>query len=43
MLECNIDARGKAARFLGGLAGVVFGLVAAILLATGVVTIPMGW
>jgi hypothetical protein len=43
MLECNIDARGKAARFLGGLAGVVFGLVAAILLVTGVVTIPMGW
>jgi len=43
MPECNIDARGKAARFVGGVAGVLFGLVAAILLSTGVVAIPLGW
>lgn len=38
MLECNIDARGKAARLIGGLAGVAFGVALASLLALDVLT-----
>ena len=36
-MECNLDARGKAARMVGGIAGVMFGLVMAVLLALDVV------
>ena len=43
MLECNIDARGKAARLVGGMAGVAFGLVLALLLVTETLTLGFGW
>ena len=37
-MECNIDARGKAARFVGGLAGLAFGMVLASLLVLDVLS-----
>ena len=37
-MECNIDARGKAARLLGGMAGVAFGLFVGALLAFDVLS-----
>ena len=43
MPECNIDARGKVARFVGGLAGVAFSLLLAVLLMTDVVAHDLGW
>jgi len=43
MPECNIDARGKVARFVGGLAGVAFSLLLAVLLITDVVAHDFGW
>ena len=43
MLECNLDAKGKAARFLGGLAAVVGALILAVLLATDTFTFGFGW
>jgi len=43
MLECNLDARGKAARFVGGLAGVAFSLLLAVLLMTDLVAHDLGW
>ncbi|GIR75769.1 MAG: hypothetical protein VXZ04_03890 [Candidatus Thermoplasmatota archaeon] len=43
MFECNLDARGKAARFLGGLAAIFGSLILAGLLATDVLTVSMGW
>jgi hypothetical protein len=43
MLECNIDAKGKAARFVGGLGGVAFSLVLAVLLLTDVLSNDLGW
>ena len=43
MMECNIDAQGKAARFLGGMASVVAGLVLAVLLYTDIFTFDLGW
>ena len=43
MLECNIDARGKAARFLGGMASVGFAVVLAGLLLTETFAVPFGW
>ena len=38
MLECNIDARGKAARLIGGLAGVAFGVALSMLLVLDVLS-----
>jgi hypothetical protein len=43
MLECNIDARGKAARLMGGLASVALGLILAALLVTETTSIEYGW
>ena len=43
MLECNIDGKGQAARFLGGLASILGALVLAGLLATGTVSFGFGW
>ena len=43
MLECNIDGKGQAARFLGGLASIVGALVLATLLATETFTFGFGW
>lgn len=43
MLECNLDARGKAARLVGGIAGVFFALIVAALLSTNVITFSLGW
>ena len=44
MLECNLDAKGKAARLVGGISGVAFSLVLAVLLLTDVVTHDtIGW
>ena len=43
MLECNLDARGKAARLVGGIAGVLFALIVAVLLSTNVITFSLGW
>ncbi|MEE3090418.1 MAG: hypothetical protein VX306_04055 [Candidatus Thermoplasmatota archaeon] len=37
-MECNLDARGRAARLIGGIAGVMFGLAVAVLLALDVVS-----
>ena len=39
-MECNLDARGRAARLIGGIAGVMFGLVVSVLLALDVLS---GW
>ena len=43
MVECNIDAKGKAARFLGGLGAIVGSLILAALLATNVLAVELGW
>ena len=43
MPECNIDAKGKAARFVGGVISVLAGLVIAALLTTQTVTLGIGW
>ena len=43
MLECNIDAKGKAARFLGGVGAIVGSLILAALLATDVISVGLGW
>ena len=43
MPECNIDAKGKAARLVGGVISVLAGLVVAGLLATQTVTLGIGW
>ena len=40
MLECNIDARGKAVRLAGGLVTVGIGLLLALLSLTDVLTLP---
>jgi hypothetical protein len=37
-MECNIDARGKAARLIGGIAGLAFGMVLASLLVLDVLS-----
>ena len=37
-MECNIDARGKAARFVSGLVGLAFGMVLASLLVLDVLS-----
>jgi len=37
-MECNLDARGKAARLIGGVAGVMFGLAVSVLLALDVLS-----
>ncbi|MBT5285177.1 MAG: hypothetical protein HOI79_03725 [Euryarchaeota archaeon] len=43
MPECNIDARGKVARFVGGVGSITAGLLVAALLATDTVTLGIGW
>ena len=43
MFECNIDAKGKAARFLGGAAAILGSLILAALLATDTLTLGLGW
>ena len=43
MLECNIDAKGKAARFLGGAAAILGSLILAALLVADVLTVGLGW
>jgi hypothetical protein len=43
MLECNIDARGKAVRLMGGIASVLFGLVLAGLILSETITLAVGW
>ena len=43
MFECNIDAKGKAARFLGGAAAILGALILAALLATDVLSVGLGW
>ena len=43
MFECNIDAKGKAARFLGGAAAILGSLILAALLAADVFTVGLGW
>lgn len=43
MPECNIDARGKAARMAGGLATLAGAAGLAALLALDVVSVPFGW
>ncbi|MEL0331278.1 MAG: hypothetical protein VW982_03570 [Candidatus Poseidoniales archaeon] len=43
MVECNIDAKGKAARFLGGLASITGAVVLAALLLTETLTLDFGW
>lgn len=43
MPECNIDARGKAARMAGGLATLAGAAGLAALLALDVITVPFGW
>ena len=43
MPECNIDAKGKVARFAGGVASILAGLVVAGLLATDSISLGIGW
>ena len=43
MPECNIDARGKVARFVGGVGSITAGLLVAALLVTDTVTLGVGW
>ena len=43
MFECNIDAKGKAARFLGGAAAILGALILAALLVADVLTVGLGW
>lgn len=43
MPECNIDARGKAARMAGGLATLAGAAGLAALLVLDVVAVPFGW
>jgi len=43
MVECNIDAKGKAARFVGGLASIAGAFVLAALLLTETLTLDFGW
>ncbi|MBL6743860.1 MAG: hypothetical protein ISP83_05725 [Candidatus Poseidonia sp.] len=43
MVECNIDARGKAARLLGGVSAILAASIFAILLATNSISIDFGW
>ena len=43
MLECNLDAKGKAARLLGGIASIVGALILAALLATDTIAFGLGW
>jgi len=43
MPECNIDARGKVARFVGGVGSITAGLLVAALLVTDTVTHGIGW
>lgn len=37
-MECNIDARGKAARLIGGITGLAFGMVLTSLLILDVLS-----
>mgnify|MGYP000008775634 FL=1 len=43
MLECNIDARGQAARLIAGIGAVGFGLVIAVFTILGVLPTNLGW
>ncbi|HJM54720.1 MAG TPA: hypothetical protein QGI72_00580 [Poseidonia sp.] len=43
MPECNIGAKGKAVRLIGGLASLITGLVVAGLLATETLALGIGW
>ena len=43
MFECNIDARGQAARLITGVAAVFFGLVVAVFTLLGVLPSTLGW
>lgn len=43
MPECNIDAKGKAARLAGGLTTLLGAGVLATVLAFEIVTVPFGW
>ena len=43
MFECNLDAKGKAARLLGGIASIIGALILAGLLATDIIAFGLGW
>ena len=43
MPECNLDAKGKAARFVGGIASLLGAVVLGILLLTGTLQFSFGW
>ena len=43
MPECNLDAKGKAARFVGGIASLLGAVVLGILLLTGTLELSFGW
>ena len=43
MPECNIDAKGKVARLLGGIASIFGALILAALLATDTIAFGLGW
>jgi uncharacterized membrane protein YbjE (DUF340 family) len=43
MPECNLDAKGKLARFVGGVGAIVGALLLATLLATNTFTFGLGW
>jgi len=43
MVECNIDAKGKAVRFMSGLGAILGSLILAALLATDLVSVGLGW
>ena len=43
MVECNLDAKGKAARLLGGTASVIGGILLSLLLLTDTLVVDFGW
>lgn len=42
-LECNIDAKGKAVRLIGGVFSLIAGLVSIVFTASGIVDQQLGW
>ena len=43
MPQCNIDAKGKAARMAGGIATIVGATALATVLAIDLIAVPFGW
>ncbi|MEM7229604.1 MAG: hypothetical protein AAF432_12405 [Planctomycetota bacterium] len=42
-MQCNIDARGKAARLQAGIVATLLGVVLAVLILINVIASPLAW